>query len=47
MGRIYDATWGRMFSACYDRAFRGTEEAGLRQMRRQLVCRARGRVLGP
>jgi ubiquinone/menaquinone biosynthesis C-methylase UbiE len=45
MGRIYDATWGRMFSACYDRAFQATEEAGLREMRRRLVCQARGRVL--
>ena len=32
MGRIYDATWGRMFSAFYDRAFAATEEAGLREM---------------
>jgi len=45
MSRIYDATWGRMFSAFYDRAFEATEEAGLREMRRQLLCQARGRVL--
>ncbi|HEU4739834.1 MAG TPA: methyltransferase domain-containing protein [Solirubrobacterales bacterium] len=45
MGRIYDATWGRMFSAFYDRAFEATEEAGLREMRRELLRRARGRVL--
>jgi ubiquinone/menaquinone biosynthesis C-methylase UbiE len=45
MGRIYDATWGRMFSAFYDRAFEATEEAGLREMRRELLKRARGRVL--
>lgn len=45
MGRIYDATWGRMFSAFYDRAFEATEEAGLREMRRELLQRARGRVL--
>ena len=45
MGRIYDATWGRGFSALYDRAFAASEEAGLREMRRQLVCQARGRVL--
>jgi ubiquinone/menaquinone biosynthesis C-methylase UbiE len=45
MGRIYDATWGRMFSAFYDRAFEATEEAGLRDMRRELLGRARGRVL--
>jgi len=45
MGRIYDATWGRMFSAFYDRAFEATEEAGLRQMRADLLAQARGRVL--
>lgn len=45
MGRIYDATWGRMFSAFYDRAFAASEEAGLREMRRELLCQARGRVL--
>ncbi len=45
MGRIYDATWGRGFSAIYDRAFAATEEAGLREMRRGLVPEARGRVL--
>jgi ubiquinone/menaquinone biosynthesis C-methylase UbiE len=45
MGQIYDATWGRMFSALYDRAFAATEEAGLREMRRELLKQARGRVL--
>lgn len=45
MGRVYDATWGRMFSAFYDRAFEATEEAGLREMRRELLKPARGRVL--
>jgi ubiquinone/menaquinone biosynthesis C-methylase UbiE len=45
MGRIYDATWGRMFSVLYDRAFEASEEAGLREMRRELLKRARGRVL--
>jgi ubiquinone/menaquinone biosynthesis C-methylase UbiE len=45
MGRIYDATWGRMFSALYDRAFEASEEAGLREMRRELLSGARGRVL--
>jgi ubiquinone/menaquinone biosynthesis C-methylase UbiE len=45
MGRLYDATWGRMFSALYDRAFEATEEAGLREMRRELLAGARGRVL--
>lgn len=45
MGKIYDATWGRGFSALYDRAFAASEEAGLREMRRELLCGARGRVL--
>lgn len=45
MGRIYDATWGRMFSAFYDRGFKKTEEAGLGEMRRELLAGARGRVL--
>lgn len=45
MGRIYNATWGRMFSAFYDRAFEATEEAGLREMRAELLKGARGRVL--
>lgn len=45
MGKIYDATWGRMFSALYDRGFKASEEAGLREMRRDLLSGARGRVL--
>jgi ubiquinone/menaquinone biosynthesis C-methylase UbiE len=45
MGKIYDATWGRGFSALYDRCFKVSEEAGLRDMRRDLLCQARGRVL--
>lgn len=45
MGRIYDATWGRAFSALYDRAFEASEEAGLREMRCDLLSGARGRVL--
>jgi ubiquinone/menaquinone biosynthesis C-methylase UbiE len=45
MGRLYDATWGRGFSALYDRLFEATEDAGLRQMRRELVAEASGRVL--
>lgn len=45
MGRIYDATWGRLFSAVYDRGMKGTEEAGLRDMRHDLLAGARGRVL--
>jgi ubiquinone/menaquinone biosynthesis C-methylase UbiE len=45
VGRLYDATWGRGFSALYDRAFKATEEAGLREMRRQVLAEAEGRVL--
>lgn len=45
MGRIYDATWGRGFSALYDRCFKAAEEAGLRDMRRNVTAAARGRVL--
>lgn len=45
MGRIYDATWGRLFAALYDRGLSGTEEAGLREMRRELLAQARGRVV--
>lgn len=45
MGRIYDATWGRAFAALYDRCFKAAEEAGLREMRRQLLAGAGGRVL--
>lgn len=45
MGRIYDATWGRLFSSLYDRGLKGTEEAGLREMRRELLKEARGRTI--
>ncbi|MDX6626532.1 MAG: hypothetical protein QOE56_1521 [Solirubrobacterales bacterium] len=45
MGRIYDATWGRLFVAAYDRGLKATEEAGLRRMRAELLAGARGRVL--
>ncbi len=45
MGRIYDATWGRAFSALYDRLLKGTEEAGLRDMRRETLAAASGRTI--
>jgi len=45
MGRLYDATWGRFFSACYEAGLRKTEEAGLREMRHELLAGARGRVV--
>jgi ubiquinone/menaquinone biosynthesis C-methylase UbiE len=44
-GRIYDATWGRAFAAVYDRGLKSTEEAGLREMRRQALARANGRTI--
>lgn len=45
MGRIYDATWGRMFAAAYDRGLRATEENGLGEMRRELLAGASGRTI--
>ncbi len=45
MGRIYEQTWGRAFAAMYDRGLKATEEAGLREMRRELLAEAGGRVL--
>jgi ubiquinone/menaquinone biosynthesis C-methylase UbiE len=45
MGRIYDATWGRLFAALYDRGLKATEDAGLREMRREMLAAAGGRVL--
>jgi ubiquinone/menaquinone biosynthesis C-methylase UbiE len=45
VGRIYDATWGRLFAAMYDRSLESAEEAGLRQMRRELLSGAGGKVL--
>lgn len=43
--RAYDASWGRMFAAGYDRALAATEEAGLRERRRELIAGASGRTL--
>ncbi len=45
MGRIYDATWGRFFSAMYDRLLAGTEDAGMRDRRREVLAQARGRTI--
>lgn len=45
MGRIYDATWGRGFAALYDRFFKAVEDAGLRDMRSQLLSEASGRTI--
>jgi SAM-dependent methyltransferase len=43
--RLYDATWGRFFAAMYDRGLKATEEAGLGEMREELLAGAGGRVL--
>jgi ubiquinone/menaquinone biosynthesis C-methylase UbiE len=45
LGQLYEATWGRLFAAMYDRSLKATEEAGLRQMRRELLGGAGGRTL--
>jgi ubiquinone/menaquinone biosynthesis C-methylase UbiE len=45
MGRIYDATWGRGFSALYDRFSKGMEDAGLREMRGETLAGASGRTI--
>jgi SAM-dependent methyltransferase len=45
MSRIYDATWGRFFSAMYDRLLAGAEEAGMRERRREVLAQARGRTI--
>jgi ubiquinone/menaquinone biosynthesis C-methylase UbiE len=45
MGRIYDATWGKAFTALYDRLLKATEEEGLREMRRETLARASGRTI--
>jgi ubiquinone/menaquinone biosynthesis C-methylase UbiE len=45
MGRIYDATWGRAFSAFYDPLLKGTEDAGLRERRREVLSAARGHTI--
>jgi ubiquinone/menaquinone biosynthesis C-methylase UbiE len=45
LGRLYEQTWGRAFAALYDRGLKATEESGLREMRRELLIGAGGRVL--
>src|SRR5690349_24930691 len=43
--RAYDATWGRMFAATYDRSLAKAEEHELGRRREAIVPRASGRVL--
>jgi ubiquinone/menaquinone biosynthesis C-methylase UbiE len=45
VGRVYEATWGRGFAALYDRMLAGTEDAGLRDRRRELLSEAEGATL--
>jgi ubiquinone/menaquinone biosynthesis C-methylase UbiE len=44
-GRLYDATWGRMFARGYDWFFQVQERAGLTEMRRRALATATGRCL--
>ena len=45
MGAIYEATWGRGFAALYDWFLKSSEEAGLTDMRRELLATASGDVI--
>jgi ubiquinone/menaquinone biosynthesis C-methylase UbiE len=45
MGLIYDATWGRAFSALYDSLMKSTEEAGMREIRQEALSGAGGRTI--
>jgi len=43
--RAYDATWGRLFARVYNRCMADTEDAGLRDRRRELLAAAAGRTV--
>ncbi len=45
VGRIYDATFGRLFTAWYGLAMRFADEMGLRETRREVLAEAHGRTL--
>ena len=45
MGAVYEATWGRGFAALYDWFLKSSEEAGLTDMRRELLATASGDVI--
>jgi ubiquinone/menaquinone biosynthesis C-methylase UbiE len=45
MGRLYDATVGRAFTAWYGYMMRRIDERGLRETRREVLSEAHGRVL--
>ena len=44
-GKLYEATWGRMFAFGYDWFLSQSEQSGLREMRGELLAQARGRCL--
>lgn len=44
-GRLYHATWGRVFARGYDWFLSQAEKAGLREMRKELLADATGRCL--
>jgi ubiquinone/menaquinone biosynthesis C-methylase UbiE len=44
-GRIYEATGGRLFAALYDRLTKGSEDAGLADMRARVLAKAHGATL--
>lgn len=44
-GRLYEATWGRMFAAGYERFLAASERAGLREQRRRALASASGSTL--
>lgn len=45
MSRLYDATWGRIFAALYERSLAAEEEAGMSSRRAGLLKGATGRML--
>jgi ubiquinone/menaquinone biosynthesis C-methylase UbiE len=44
-GKIYDATFGRLFTAWYGTVIRRVDELGLREVRREVLAGATGRTL--
>ena len=45
MGALYEKTWGRGFAGVYNRVLKASEEAGLGDMRRELLSSASGDVI--
>ncbi len=43
--QAYHATWGRAFALAYDRVLEASEQAGLRDLRRETLAEATGRTL--